>query len=539
MPEQKNRLARMFCAICGVIPFAMAVFLALMCLSGIYALVLPRYRVGRFALLPMDRKIMGALLLGCMAFLCRWILRGTFEICERRLKNAFLSEFFPVFILFTLAFLTRFSLLRLFEDSLQPFSDFLSAWELAHGDLEKGNFAYYTLFPAYLNFAAFERTFLQIFGDRYVNPLYFNALLASFTCALIYRIGGLLGAGKRQAMLSALLYAFMPANVFYCAVGSPDFLAILFNVIGAAFFLRALKTDETRRRVVFALCGGAGVGIGSAYKVFGLTILIAFIITLAFQFLPTEEGWKRPLMVSALCLLVAFGAYKIAIAGVTSRTESMFNVELDFRSSVPHFLLIGLNTQGEGQFRGDLSHVYVNEYLNNGYDAKAAADVAYRSLLDDWSRNAKDAPLMFIKKMVWAWQDDGVPLWYFANRTGITVDENANGLPAQVYSGVARFGGSVAELFYLFLMLSAMLACFAFAFARTEESRLSLESNGREQNASGYAIIWLLLIIFGYFCITVLSEGQSRYKNLIMPFICLISGYGINAALKTARLMKK
>ena len=34
------------------------------------------------------------------------------------------------------------------------------------------------------------------------------------------------------------------------------------------------------------------------------------------------------------------------------------------------------------------------------------------------------------------------------------------------------------------------------------------------------------LIIMGYFCITVLSESQSRYKCLAMPWLCLLAAWG-------------
>ena len=48
---------------------------------------------------------------------------------------------------------------------------------------------------------------------------------------------------------------------------------------------------------------------------------------------------------------------------------------------------------------------------------------------------------------------------------------------------------------------------------------------------------FLLLIIFGFFCLILLSEAQSRYKCLIMPFICVISSMGMEGIERKSRLV--
>lgn len=57
-------------------------------------------------------------------------------------------------------------------------------------------------------------------------------------------------------------------------------------------------------------------------------------------------------------------------------------------TSVPHFLLIGLNTESEGQIHiGNLSRLYVNKYLSNGMDYRMAKDYVYSILKEDWLNN--------------------------------------------------------------------------------------------------------------------------------------------------------
>lgn len=66
-----------------------------------------------------------------------------------------------------------------------------------------------------------------------------------------------------------------------------------------------------------------------------------------------------------LLLMLVWGGYKVSEACILEHTEREFGVELDYSSSVPHFFLIGLNTEGEGfliglvkRWKGDTVYEY-------------------------------------------------------------------------------------------------------------------------------------------------------------------------------------
>ena len=157
MSDKKQAVLHAFYILCTVIPFALAAILAMLCLTGTYERIMPDHTASYYSLPPMDYKTVGALYLCGMALAGFLIIRGASGFCEKRLKTGFWRESFCILVVFSLTFLTRFFLIFPFENSFHPFSDFNNVWELAHGNLN--SLAYYTLFPAYLNFATFEKTF--------------------------------------------------------------------------------------------------------------------------------------------------------------------------------------------------------------------------------------------------------------------------------------------------------------------------------------------------------------------------------------------
>lgn len=295
----------------------------------------------------------------------------------------------------------------------------------------------------------------------------------------------------------------MPANIIYCSVMTPEFITIFFASLGVLLIVNGSEQKSNVKKAILFLLAGICIGIGSAYKSFGIIILIAMVMCFIANNIIERGGWKSFLIVVAAVALV-FGGYKLSKALIQSHSEEVMGIELDESRSIPHFLLIGLNTEGEGQIHiGTMSRFYYLTYLENGMDAEAAREKTYELLRMDWSVNGRKIPNLIAQKMIWAWQDDTVPVNYFDIATGNNKDLTWIGIPVV----------TLTQVFYMIVLIGALIGCIA---------------DWRD-------ICWkkefLLLIIFGYTCLIIISEAQSRYKCLIMPFMCVISGIGLEKLL--------
>lgn len=493
-----------------VLPLGMAALFAVVYLDGGWEDILPGHGPGFYFLPELRHKLAAALILVFLCLLCAGAARAISRL-GKRIQDPKAAYLLSGACIFAAGLAVRMPLLFLFREDIQPFSDFQCAWCMAHGEME-GYIEYYSLFPSYLNFAVFLKMLVRVFGDRYMCVIYLNAVLASVTASLVYFITREVTGTDRAALPAGLLYALLPSNIVYCASGTPEFLAIAWNTLGMLLLLRAMKA-ERRRRAVLILLGGAAIGLGSSYKSFGIIIIIAFVMVYAAKNILGEQGHamkrKRCLAV-LLCAVLVFSGYKLANGAVVRNTEHVLQISIDRGAPYPHYFLIGLNTQGEGQIHlGNLSREYYRYYLNNGMDARAAKEHAIEVLEGDWRGHGRAGIILhFMKKMIWAWQDDNIPLFYFKDFIGLTPDTPPERL---VYRFMGSYMGAAGQFYYLGLLLLALFGC---AFP------------------GGKKAAWLekelfRLVIFGYFCLMALSESQSRYKCLIMPYVCILASMGI------------
>ena len=191
-------------------------------------------------------------------------------------------------------------------------------------------------------------------------------------------------------------------------------------------------------------------------------------------------------------------------------TEEIYGVKLSSETAVPHFLLIGLNTESEGQIHlGTLSRSYYSKYLSNGMDYKAAKSYANDLLIENLKNNKDNILPDLLKKMIWAWQDDSIPVSYFTTSLDSTYKYSQH---YELFMFVLDDYWSLVHFAYFLIMFFALIGCIAFA--RNKKINLKYE--------------FVALVIFGYFCMILISEAQSRYKCLVMPYIVIVSALGIN-----------
>lgn len=514
---------RLFNYIILMFPIAMALFLGLIYMHGgwgdiIDGHTLDYYFLGKIEFsffLVLLNVIWGAIAL-CVGVA---IYRISETIDNKLIKTIFISIFIGI-----ISFGIRCMLLLVFAEDLLPFSDFAVAWERARGNFEGGNISYYSLFPAYLNWSVFESKVIQLFGEHYIVILCINAFFSGITTSLIYLIAKEIRLDEFMCICAGILYAFYPSNILYNTVGTPEFLAIVLNTLGVFLLVKTFNTDGLFNKYVLSIIGGVSLGVGGSYKTFSIVMIVAFFIISTMDFLMKTIKNKKSFLsffVPTFLIIISFMfTTNIILAG----TSDIYNMELDTKTATPHYLLIGLNTESEGQIHvGTLSRQYYQYYLENEMNYDTAREYAYNLLKEDWNNNRTNIIPNFAKKMIWAWQDDCTPVRYFLNSEGINPDST---LEIIIYKVISSYGYGVSEIMYMLILFLALLGTFYYAKKRELEF--------------GYE--YIALVIFGYFCMIFLSEGQSRYKCLIMAYVCIISSVGISfckdSAKKFIRIVK-
>lgn len=69
----------------------------------------------------------------------------------------------------------------------------------------------------------------------------------------------------------------------------------------------------------------------------------------------------------------------------------------------------------------------------------------------------------------------------------------------------------LTQLYYIFIMFFAAIGA-RFCYKFISKSKFCF---------------FITMFMFGYCCMLLLSEAQSRYKSMCLPIICIISAFGI------------
>lgn len=516
-----KKLINFFNSVCMVFPLGAAFICAIVCLLGGWESLLSGHDSNFYLLPQLGHKFFAAICILLIGVFFFFIFRIDHWLKSRNVHQNISCALFAATIFF-FAFGVRLILIYIFREDLIPFSDFYRVWSIAHknyGDA-LSYLSYYSLFPTYLNYSVYLQKIVEIFGDRYVYVLLLNALFTGVTGTCIYFIARDVTENNKIAILAGLIYAFMPSNIVYTTVGTPEFLTIGFSAVGVFLLIKTIKSASIKKKLYFALLGGIAVGIGSAFKTFGLVILIAFSMVDIFseigRTIVAYRDLKRVLkkaVAIAACLVLVWGGHIFVTDLAIKYTERVFQLELDYGTAIPHYLLIGLNTEGEGQLHlGTKSVEYRTACLNNGMEVAAAREYAYHILKEDWSAHPSKIASLFAKKMIWAWQDDLMPVFFFNRNVGLNPDSPAEKI---IFGFSDNILPSVAQIYYVLVVMFALFGVWYFSKSEIH-----------------YEWEFLLLIIFGYWCVIMLSEAQSRYKCLIMPYMCIISAAGMNSMIQ-------
>lgn len=472
-----------------------AVF-SILCLTVGFDWLIPGHN-SDFYDLVFNNKIKGLVLSGiwfCIVLLFYLILKQRYLKSSRPLLSMLI-------ILGILAFITRGFMVLILGNAISPVSDFANSWLMTKGD--SFYLSHYRFFPAYINYAVFMRLICRFFNYSFISVLWSDVVIGTITTIGIYFLAYEVYENDYVSFTASLIYALYPPAILYTGINTPEHLCVMAMVWGLYFFIKALRHKNPVFNIIYALIFGVLAGVSNSMKSFYPIVLVAVVITLVFYLV--SHNWKpKKIIIALLILAVVISAESLTMKGISTVSGNLFNIEIDYSSALPHFVLVGLNRQGEGQIDiGDISRTY-NDLIESGVDNDTAKETAYEVFKEDWKGHLNEVPSFMVKKLIWGFQDDCSP----SRLLNISVVEDRLGsLGNKIWTPLQSYSKEVSQVFYCIICIALLIA--ALCNLKSKEPNL-------------YAF-FLELIVFGYFCLILLSEAQSRYKCLIIPYIIIIA----------------
>lgn len=489
-----KRARSLVLALVSVVPLAVAAILAL--------LVYPRGSEAAFYMWPSTTLVTEALGLA-LAITVVLILLLAYRRAPRLLV-----------IGVTVGIIVRAFVALLLLPGLSPFSDFEQVWQIATQVASEQTTLYKSFFPEWCDYIAVVRLLVDGVGLTYGGLVLASVVLGCIVVGEVYLLARIATRRHEAGLLAAALYALMPSQVIYALIPTPDMLSMAVLVGAACLLAWQLRSDfDVVHSLGLTLLAGVLIGVGSSFKPIGLVLAIAYAMALGVKLLVLAPGgWARAL-VAALPAVVVL----VLAAGVPQLMRGASEGILGFgfsRSATASYLCIGLNTEGEGQIHLGTKSRYYNTLRLSGVNEDEAASETYEMLREDWAKNASDLPRLFLKKVVWAWQDDMAPVHLL---TDYSIDEGRlSGVGVAVLESIEAMGAPLSQGYYLAIMALAAMGAIV-SVKKHEEGNLS------------FALVFLALLLLGFFCLLLLSEAQSRYKSNVLPYVVVFSALGLPA----------
>lgn len=202
-------------------------------------------------------------------------------------------------------------------------------------------------------------------------------------------------------------------------------------------------------------------------------------------------------LLSSLVVIIAFR--QIILSAFIMTTQSVFGIKAVMADAAPHSISMGLEMGGEGQVFRSMTGVKYFKMRSAGVSRTNAAATVGREVLEGWYGHWDEIPSFFLKKSIWAWQDDCCAFYYFRyNRL------RGGGVAKEKIDLLCEYGSHISLVMYFVVMLLA----FGFAFSA---------ALGRK--SYGFGHLFCALVLVGFFMLLAISESAMRYKVVIMPYV--------------------
>jgi hypothetical protein len=410
---------------------------------------------------------------------------------------------------------------------VEPFSDFDWAYQAALGSTEF--IRHHATFPSWGLYVSLIKVIFQFNVPEFSSAQVFNALINGISAVVVYYIALLATDKFRVAVIAGLLMGFMPSNIFYTNMLSPEFPSLLLLLLVILGMVITFKLElKLWIRALIWIGIGAVCALANYLKAVAAIVLIAYVIVQVINLDRCEinpgDCPKRPLVKRAamvgLSIILMSVPFLLTTKALDRYVEKELGVSIN-HNQMSHFLFVGLNTKGEGQIHiGEYNHMDLEFLTAHDYNYELTAQWVKDFLQQDWAENYEDIPKLFFSKFQWAWQDDMIPAAYTVQQTGDTA------MDAQKAQLIEQYAPPMSQAYYIVLMLLTALGVRAI----------------KKHDADNRSFFLLCMYIFGFALLLLIGEAQSRYKCMVMPAVCIIAATGFVAfvdSVKTKTLKLK
>lgn len=381
---------------------------------------------------------------------------------------------------------------------------------------------YYSTFPAWFPYMRLVMLIYDLLGERILWVHIMDMILAGGTILLIY----LVLPNKKAGLMGAALYAFNPSMIFYSCVTTPDHVSAPLFVLTIFFWMKAEKYRRDWPHGKKAIPHVIGAVICCAlvnwFKPLSVLFLIAFICyESAVHLYPAiraklsaKEFWERIVSYELVFFLAISGGLAAGDAILNVQIESMLKVNVVDSTGLYILTGAGLDENGWNGTLVDEELARLMEQYDGDYE-RVYSEV--NKLIPEWMKNYVNHPFLLLG------QKFGVAFWHELNFFAVA-NSGSEGRYAESVDELLNIpvtSAMLAHMRVLYLLSTICAACFVFS-RRTDRM-----------------ILLAGIAVFGYILVLLFGEVQGRYKSLVVPLWCVISGYTLGELLPRFRNLRK
>ena len=434
------------------------------------------------------------------------ILFVIFNLTNAQREENILSHSKDLTLIFLCAFCVRLCFLLFWGQHIDPVSDFGMAHATALGS--EAHLQQYELFPSWGFYTIVLGRFYSLLIPTHITGQLINAAAASLTAVLVYLLADRIYSNRKISIPAALLFAFYPSNILYISILTPEHLAAFISFIIVLLLTKNQKSYK--KHMVIMAVSGALLALMDNLRPMALVLLTAFFITAFFDFFINNTSVERKKI--GVSIFVSVGififVYMVSNYAFIRYIENRLNITIaDSSSTRAHFLYIGLQPSGEGQIHlGNNPRMFHHFLHQTGRDFQLAGDLTSEFLLERIRESPEQFARLFPQKFHWAWRDDTVPSWYVFDR----IRQDPSNHDSRLLYIAENVFPSVSQIFYVFIIALSSLGLWKSIRGRFNYPHFLV------------SLYWL-----GFILLLLIGEAQSRYKSVIIPFICILAAYGL------------
>lgn len=418
-----------------------------------------------------------------------------------------LKKLYPI-ILVAIAVITRIVPAIILNENIVQVSDFEKALELS--STMQFEEPYHRIFTHWILLPKITNFIFKIFGNSQLVALIFNGIICSITSILIYFVTNKITKNKNISFLASLLYLLWPANILYVSIFTPEHITQLLLMIGVFLILKGNEKKSNIIKLITLFIAGIMLGMTTFFKNFGIVFIFALFIYYILKVIYNRDLLnKKSISIYILSIIVVMLGNIIATKVTYSYLDKLVGKEVS-RSNTACYLLVGLDSKGNGAYNKRLYQEYFDEVINNNYNYKQANKNILNRLKDDLKNNDELFDLLDRKARIIVGGDQ--------SRLGFVMRSAKENGSIKVQEFIEKHILDFNDFYYMVLFIFLGVGILRF------KKDINLE------------VLYIYISIYGSYLLLLLVEAQNRYSYGVNPFICILAAIGFEYLIKSNRI---